>query len=621
MDKYQEFNNLLETTDKDELLTECKKVIDKWYNININDPLNIITNLFKNFHFNNEDLKNQIKITDTIREEIRKFQILKLTLDKFKLLKIIYDEENLKTYDEIFTNLIYNIGNLRLSLLFLRKSVISLNPLFDCSMEDNHLIQSINILDTSEMHDNELLIRYTLNHLYLNEYRKYGNYIFEPIYYNNYFTHAWKKKYEIKDYVNSFLERDTDNNKMWGLLYVKKNVDWLVKYLTDCKDIQFPKIEKNRYYFSFRNGIYNIKDHEFFPYNEIQLPLDIVSCKFFDKDFEFIKNFENWENIQTNSVQLILNPQFKDEEDYKEICKLVYILFGRLLYNLGECDDWQVLPFFKGTGGAGKSTLLRHLIKNFYDAVDVGILSNDCSNGFPIENLVDKKIFIALDIDNSFKLPQMQFQSMVSGEDVSINRKFKDPLDIVWNIPGALSGNELFGYRDNAGSLARRIIVFQFNKRITGDDLKIDVKKELDTEFPIIIQKCNLAYQWAIKNYDMKDIWSYLPPYFTKNSNDLLEQSNSLVDFMKNGNLVYDKNAFMSKSDFGVHYNQYCKENNCISKKLTRDTFSGSFSIIEQIKNIKIELKVNPMIDGIKKSGTFIIGLDLAKVEHTECEF
>lgn len=607
-------DNIDEKLHKD-ILTNCHEFINKWYKIDTKNPLNLIDNVFNIFKISSENLRDQKRIIELMKEEITYIKLIKVSLEKINKLNDYYDKENYKSYDQILNNLIINLGNLRYSILYLRVGYMSLNPVFtpeiDCG--EDHLIQSINIYNIGDMEGAEHLLRYTLNYLYLHEYRKYGSCVYEPIYYNGYFTHAWKEKCEISEFVNSFIEKDSDNNKLWVLLYVKKNVDWLIKFLTETNDSQFPKVEKNRYYFSFRNGIYNVKKHEFYPYVEKTLSHSIVSCKFFDMEFNYIPKLENWETIETKSLHYILDPQFKKHEQYLEICKFVYILFGRMLYDLGECDDWQVIPFFKGLAGTGKSSLLRFVIKNFYEACDVGILSNDCSSTFPIENLIDKKIFLAVEIDENFKLPQTQFQSMVSGEDVAINQKFKTPKQKVWNIPGAFSGNQLPGYKDNAGSLARRIIVFQFCHTVTSEELKNDVQKEISLELPNIIQKCNLAYQWALENYDKRNIWNYLPEYFTNYSQDLLEQTNTLVDFMKNYPLNYGNNLFITKTDFTSYYTQFCKDNNCLPKKLTRDFISGTFPILSNIKKVKIQQVLNPVIDGIKRKGNYIIGLDICR--------
>ncbi len=620
----EELNDKFYHINEENIIEHCDELINSLnyskIHLNFND---FISSILVSCDIDETDMTNQEVLTEKFKNKILEIKIFRKMLINYDLIYDIFDDENHKSYDDILKNLIMTIGNIRYSLLYLRQSLISIRPSFDCSMTNDQLINSINIKDIEKNSDLEKLIRYTLNYLELHNYRKFEGFIYEAIYYNGKFTNAWKQKYEIAVFVHIFIEKDIDNNPMWALLYGKSLYTPLIKYLLECNDSQFPIIDKNRYYLSFRNGVYDIKRHLFYDNSKNELSPNIVASKFFDKEFKYIEDLdlqENWYDIETKSVQLLLDPQYHDNKDYHEICKTAYILIGRMLYELGEFDDWQVIPFFKGLANTGKSTILKDLIQKFYEFEDVGILSNDCEASFPIQSLETKKIFIALDIDAKFKLPQMQFQSMVSGEEVSVNRKFLTAKSKVWKIPGAMSGNELFGYRDNAGSLGRRVIVFQFGHLLTNDQLKNDVKGDLDREMPTIIQKCNLAYRYAIKHYSRTNLWEYLPKFFVDFRDNLLEQTNSLIDFMNNGNLVYEENNFMTKEEFISQYNLFCKENQCLQKKITSDYYCHPFNILSKVKKIKIEMKKNPTINNIKYVGTFVLGIDLLRLDNLQEE-
>ena len=40
-----------------------------------------------------------------------------------------------------------------------------------------------------------------------------------------------------------------------------------------------------------------------------------------------------------------------------DVQRWLYVLVGRLLFPVGQHDDWQVIPFLKGTAGTGKSSI------------------------------------------------------------------------------------------------------------------------------------------------------------------------------------------------------------------------------------------------------------------------
>jgi phage/plasmid-associated DNA primase len=391
----------------------------------------------------------------------------------------------------------------------------------------------------------------------------------------------------------------------------KSGYSQLISYLKSCQEYEFPELKKDRSIFSFKNGVYNAREHKFYPYETSRLSPDIVSCKYFDMDFDYIENIDSWKNIPTPSFQSILDAQFHEETDYTEICNIAYVLIGRLLYEVGDKDDWQVIPFFKGFAMTGKSTILKYVVKNFYEPADVGILSNDCADKFPVENLYDKKVFIAMDINQRFSLPQMTFQSMISGEDVSIMRKHKTPLDELWKVPGAMAGNEFFGYNDNGGSIGRRIVLFEFMNALTTAQLDNNLAHKSKMEIATILQKCNMAYHQAVRDWPRQNIWANLPQYFHQNRAYLLEQTNSLLEFLNSDLITFDNEQYIHKDEFVQAYMNYCKEHGLKSKKFNKDYYSSPFALAGSKNNTKIAVKRNPMVGNVKRKGNYIVGVSI----------
>lgn len=94
--------------------------------------------------------------------------------------------------------------------------------------------------------------------------------------------------------------------------------------------------------------------------------------------------------------------------------------------------------------------------------------SNTVEKNFPLEALVDCFMYLALDIGSDFTLDQTLWQSMVSGEEVAINRKNKLRITVIWVHPGMLAGNNMPPWRDNSHSVSRRMVHFAFEKCVTG---------------------------------------------------------------------------------------------------------------------------------------------------------
>lgn len=555
---------------------------------------------------NIQDIANQSMIFENFRFKMREVQMLEYFAKKHEKLDELYDGAN--DYGSILKNMLIVVGNGMHALLSLRSAMMGLRPNFDSVMTDDQRLLSVKVRNVHEYEKFEMLIRYTLEYINKLGYRRYHEDIYEKVVNKDgQSTNAWKRVMEIRELVHHLVDKD-ENEEIWRILYSAGNYTKLVSYLTECQEYEFPDLEKDRTVFSFKNGVYLARENKFVPYEVEKLSEDVIACKYFEQEFQDLTETP-WKEIPTPSFECIIEFQLSEEKEYKEILNVAYILIGRMLYDLRTMEDWQVIPFFKGFAQTGKSTILKEVIKAFYESADVGILSNSCAENFPVENLYDKYVYIAPDIDTNFRLNQMFFQSMVSGEDVSVTRKHKIPLDMVWKSPGALAGNELFGYKDNGNSIGRRTILFEFMKALTPDQLKRDLSSELKTELPLILLKCNKAYLHAVKEWGRQDIWSKLPKYFHKNRDYLLEQTNTLLQFLKSDRIVLKENAFLTKEQFVLGYQSFCKEHGLAANKFNKDLYSAPFAICEAKHRLKIAVRVNPLINGFRHKGQYIEGV------------
>ena len=119
-------------------------------------------------------------------------------------------------------------------------------------------------------------------------------------------------------------------------------------------------------------------------------------------------------------------------------------------------------------------------------------------------------MFIAPEVKGDLALEQAEFQSIVSGEDVSVAVKNKTAMSIEWKVPGVLGGNEVPNWRDNSGSVLRRILPWNFGKQVQDADPQLEEK--LHRELPIILLKCVRGYLDYSNKYRNRDIWNAVPP-------------------------------------------------------------------------------------------------------------
>lgn len=219
------------------------------------------------------------------------------------------------------------------------------------------------------------LLLYLMEKLKRNKYRRYvqesKGMCYQNIYTDNsgFETHAWKPAMTIKEFIHDETRKDF-NFAMWqNATAAKDNVKAATTYLTEFLGGEFEDLKRDRHVFSFKNGIYftkvedNLKD-QFVPYTgpgSKKIGASVVACKYFNQDFvdytynpETGTGYVDWFDIIKNHC-----PNIKHVMEYQEwtedVQRWLFILIGRMFYNVGELDDWQCLPYLLGQGGSGKS--------------------------------------------------------------------------------------------------------------------------------------------------------------------------------------------------------------------------------------------------------------------------
>jgi hypothetical protein len=452
------------------------------------------------------------------------------------------------------------------------------------------------------------LLLFLLHEAYNEGYRRYRDQCCVEI--RN--TRAWKPVKEIKDFVYDATQKE-DNPEMWKNLTSRGGlVSDVVRHLSNCKDFQFPEIKKDRHTWSFQNGLLVGKDWnaeeqkyriKFYPYDSRdfrELDPTLVSCKYFDLAFDPYEEVEDWYEIPTPHMQRVLDYQRFETE----VCKWMYVFCGRLCFEVNELDGWQVIPFLKGIARSGKSTLITKVCKLFYECEDVATLSNNIEKKFGLQSIYRGFMFISPEIKGDLQLEQAEFQSLVSGEDVSVARKNETALSMQWKTPGILGGNEVPNWKDNSGSILRRLATWNFGRQVSEADPHLDQK--LEQEIPAILCKCLRAYLDYAHKYADKDIWNVLPKYFKTVQSQIATVTNALQHFLCSEKFKFGPDLFMPQSLFIARFNEHCKQNNLGTHRFNQDFYAGPFSAKE------LEVRIDSKIYNGSAYSTqpFIFGLD-----------
>jgi hypothetical protein len=462
------------------------------------------------------------------------------------------------------------------------------------------------------------LLLFLLQVAHQNGYRRYGGGVYEQIYVEKEDgtaipTHAWRQCYDtfvafIYDNVARSVHFEQWKNLTLG--DCASNVDKYLKHSTT--DVDFPWLKPNRTITSWRNGIYFADDRRFVRYNDEQsmqyLTSEVVACKYFDLDFYNVEPVNAADDPEWWYSQLP-TPHFESILDYQNLPehakKMLYVMIGRLIYPVGEHDDFQVALFLKGVAGTGKSTIIE-LVAQFFEACDVGALSSEVETKFGLAPLVDKFLCVCPEVKENFKLSQADLQTMIAGERMSISKKYKDAATVPrWRVPLFLGGNELANWEDAAGSMARRLVFVQFDRVV--EDVDGSLKTKLRDELGVFLRKCNEAYRSFTDLYGDRSIWDVesRDGYFWQTRNRARILMNSVAEFIsESGRVELRAGSYISLTTFCELFRQWAKHVGK-SLKITRDKW---ISVFQDYKLKVTEIQVR-YVNGAAREDAFIEGL------------
>ena len=460
------------------------------------------------------------------------------------------------------------------------------------------------------------LLLYLLNTAQARGYRRLHGAMYRRVMRDEWDTHAWERVCEMRDFVYEVTRKEVNYDMWLNLTAVRGNIVAAADHLSACHDVQLPDLRKDRHVFAFSNGIYLAASDCFVPYGSPEhaaLPPDLVAAKYFGQPLPLEQTHadaqgpDDWyDAVATPHLQSILDYQ----EMGRDVSRWMYVMIGRLIYEVGEMDGWQVLPFLKGAASSGKSTILTRVCRNLYDHADVGTLSNNIERKFGLSALADKLLFIGPEIKADIQLEQAEFQSIVSGETVQVAAKYRTAQTVEWKVPGALAGNEVPNWVDNSGSINRRIVLFDFPRRVHNGDMELG--RKIEAELPATLVKCNRAYLEAVRMHARENIWRHLPAPFHTAKDEFTESVNSIVHFLRSGQLDFDRKLYMPFENFAAMYEGYVASMGLQRMRLTGDRIAQPL-LEAGCRVIKNETKRYPRTGGGGiVSGRFVCGCDVA---------
>jgi hypothetical protein len=344
-----------------------------------------------------------------------------------------------------------------------------------------------------------------------NNYRKLNGYIYKQIK-----PCAFVPDKSYDDFIRSTMRGDSiynDHPRFFKLLQ---------EFLKNYDEDGLRDLEINRDIISFEDGVFVLSKAEFVPY-----PADEFDgqCARHHIKTDFIQD-----SYETPLFDKLVKYQMSDDVYYFFIASV-----GRLFFPVGFLDNWQFMLMLYGNAGSGKGTVL-DIFKSMFAGHQVVCMTNNMEHQFGLDGKQDKELLMIYDSPQDMQnvIDQHIWQSMVTGEDVQVPRKNAQPIYIKWDVPQIWASNEIPNYKDNSGSVSRRLMMFDYRKDIEPADKDTELKsKIISTELPGILKKCIEAYLEYSKKYKGIDVWSFCPQRMKDNQDLIRGDTDYLFNFLK----------------------------------------------------------------------------------------
>lgn len=228
---------------------------------------------------------------------------------------------------------------------------------------------------------------------------------------------------------------------------------------------------------------------------------------------------------------------------------LGYVLFRR--------NEYAAMFILTGDGSNGKSSFL-DMLRKFVGSENTSALDlNELDHRFKTAELFGKLVNIGDDIDKSYIKSTGTLKKLATGNAVNVERKGRDPFDLVSYAKLIFSANEMPRINDYTDGLNRRLQIVPFKAKFTPDDPDYDPfitdKLLSDESMQYILNLALNALKRLLKNNRFtrsKAIEKEMEMY--------MEENNPIISFVNNEGIEFDRRPVKNVYE---EYRIYCNEN------------------------------------------------------------
>ncbi len=379
--------------------------------------------------------------------------------------------------------------------------------------------------------------------------RKHGGRMWEPV---PGCPCGYEEGPEYRVFINKSLGGDAGYHKHTKLQ------DELIKYLTNYNPFECLDIVRDMDLMSFTNGVLVLSERRFVAYPPADA-VDELAEELVGRVARHHITAPYTGSTATPMLDVVLSRQFEPE-----VVHMLMVLTGRLLFRIGERDNWQVMPYLQGMGGTGKSLYLE-LAASIFPTAFQGAMSSNQEQVFGLDGKYDCDVLIGRDLPKhmSAVLKQELLQSMVSGEEVNVPRKNALAKRVRWKVPLLFASNYTLDYEDGGGQIMRRVVPFVFTCPVTSPDPTL-LSRLCDTELPALVARVLHAYLDAAEAHRSAGFWQWCPDALRQAQLEMSVESNTVRRFLALGpedcEPVYvrrEADAYVSLKRLKAAYKEY----------------------------------------------------------------